>query len=348
MKDWKQIAVSPETPIRNVLAIIDQGALQIALVVDENDRLMGTVTDGDVRRGILRGVDLDEPVRRVFNENSVTVSVDDDVTFIQRLMKDKYARQIPMLDHDGRVVRLYLLKDFLREDKRDIPVLLMAGGLGTRLKPLTDDCPKPLLRIGGRPILEIILENFIEHGFRQFYFSVNYKAKMIEDYFGDGSRWGATIEYLREKKKMGTAGALSLIPEQPTVPIIVMNGDLLTKVNFQHLLAFHKENENPATICVSEYGFRVPFGVVQVENNRLIGLREKPEHKFFVNAGIYILEPEVLNLIPKNEFFDMTSLFEELILRNNDVAVFPLREYWLDVGRLGDYEQAKDEYHNME
>lgn len=344
MKDWRQIAVSPKTLIRNVLAIIDQAALQIALVVDEDDKLMGTVTDGDVRRGILRGVGLDESVRRVFNQNPVTVSVDDDLKHIYRIMRERRARRIPVLDHDGRVVRLELLQEFLDGGKQDSPVLLMAGGLGTRLKPLTDDCPKPLLKVGGKPVLETILDNFIEYGFWKFYISVNYKAKMIEEHFGDGSRWGVHIDYVHEEERLGTAGALGLLPERPKHTLLVMNGDLITKVNFNHLLEFHREQNVQATMCAGQYDFQVPYGVAEVRDNRLAALNEKPVQSFFVNAGIYLLEPDVLDLVPRGSFCDMTDLLSELLEKGREAAVFPLREYWLDIGRLSDLKRANGEY----
>jgi NDP-sugar pyrophosphorylase family protein len=237
-----------------------------------------------------------------------------------------------------------LLDYLLEAPERENWVVLMAGGLGTRLAPLTDNCPKPLLKVGNKPILETIIENFISHGFKRFYLSVNYKAEMIEEYFGDGSRWGAEIRYLREDKKMGTAGALGLIPEPLTQPFLVMNGDLLTKVNFSQLLNFHQEQNAHATMCVREYDFQVPYGVVSVDKHRIKSIEEKPVHRFFVNAGIYVLDPEAVSLIPADMPYDMTSLFEQMTANEREVIAFPVREYWLDIGHRDDFERAAGDF----
>ena len=224
----------------------------------------------------------------------------------------------------------------------------MAGGLGTRLRPLTEDCPKPLLKIGGTPVLETILEGFINKGFDTFYISVNYKAEMIESYFGDGSRWGVNIEYLRETQRLGTAGSIRLLPEKPDLPFLVMNGDLLTKVDFAQLLEFHLNNQKlssaMATMCVREYNMQIPYGVVRQEGNRLTRLDEKPIQRFFVNGGIYVFEPDMIDLIPEDEYFDMTHLFDKMMKNNHKTVVFQIREYWMDIGHKGDFETADGEY----
>jgi NDP-sugar pyrophosphorylase family protein len=220
----------------------------------------------------------------------------------------------------------------------------MAGGLGKRLGSLTQSCPKPLLKIGGTPILEIIVNRLAEQGFRKLFISVNYRGEMIEDHFGDGARWTADIQYLREPERLGTAGALSLLPERPPQPFVVMNGDLLTKLNLKHLLDFHREHRAKATMCVREYQFQVPFGVVQADEHRLLGIDEKPTHRFLVNAGIYALDPDVLDLVPKNQMFDMPHLFEKLVATGHETMAFPIREYWMDIGRMDDLEQAASEY----
>jgi dTDP-glucose pyrophosphorylase/predicted transcriptional regulator len=344
MKDWKKTLVKPSDPIIEVIKIIDSGALQIALVVNEDRRLLGTVTDGDIRSGILRGISLEDKLEKIMCKTPIVASEDDDPKTIMEIMKLKDILQIPVVDDSGRVVGLEILKELVHTPKRDNIVVIMAGGMGERLRPLTDDCPKPLIKVGVKPILEIILEEFINFGFRRFFLSVNYKAEMIENHFGDGSKWGVKILYLREKRKMGTAGSLSLLPEMPDTPFFVMNGDLLTKVNFRHLLDFHQEHGAKATMCVREYDFQVPYGVVSAEKHRLLGVDEKPIHKFFVNAGIYVLNPDVINHIPKDTFYDMTSVFENLIKEDEDVAVFPIREYWIDIGRKADFVRANGEY----
>jgi len=342
--DWHEVLIKPNTTIVETIKIIDASALQIALVVDENERLIGTVTDGDIRRGILKGIDLNKPVTEVMKNKFIFARPSMGHEEILKIMKEKYVNQLPIVDGKGRVVRLELLSDLIKEQFFDNLVVLMAGGLGTRLRPLTDDCPKPMVKVGGKPVLETILENFIEQGFRRFYFSVNHLKEKISDYFRDGKKWGVEINYLVEDKKMGTAGALSLIPGNPDRPLIVMNGDLLTKVNYAQLLDFHRENKADATMCLREYSFQIPYGVVKIEKNMITEIDEKPTHSFFVNAGVYILEPEVLKLIPKNTMYDMTTVFEKLIENQKRAAVFPIREYWIDVGYYEDYKRADSEY----
>ncbi|MED1801458.1 nucleotidyltransferase family protein [Brevibacillus porteri] len=344
MNDWTNILISPTTPILKAIEIIDAGARQLALVVDDDNRLLGTVTDGDIRRGLLKGKLLNDPVEGVMNSYPTVASPYDTRENILALMKVRQLHQIPVVDDDGRVIHVEMLNDLLRPILKDNWIVLMAGGQGTRLQPLTYDCPKPLLKVGNKPLLETILLNFIEHGFHKFYISVNYKAEMIQEYFGDGSRWNVTIKYLNEEKSLGTAGALSLLPEKPTLPLLVMNGDLLTKINFEQLLDFHIAYQAKGTMCVREYDFQVPYGVVKVDKQRMVGIEEKPVQRFFVNAGIYVLDPSVIEMIPSNEFFDMPSLFDKFLLEEQQTIVFPIREYWLDIGRLSDFERANVEF----
>lgn len=344
MKDWKSLLVSPDATIKEVIRSIDRGAQKIALVVDEGIRLVGTVSDGDIRRGILKGCDLGNEVRQIMNTSPCVVGKFDGREKILALMRQKKVYQIPIVDDDGVLVGLEVVDTIFNTEKRENWVVLMAGGLGTRLKQLTADLPKPLLKVGDKPILETILDNFIEHGFSRFFISVNYKSEMIEEYFGDGSRWGAQIEYLREDKKLGTAGALGLLPEKPTAPVLVMNGDLLTKVNFRQLLDFHTEHLSSATMCVREYDFQVPYGVVTLDQHRIATIIEKPVQRFFVNAGIYVMEPEILEMIPHEVYLDMPSLFDKLVTQKRETAVFPIREYWLDIGRMDDFERAQLEF----
>ena len=225
-------------------------------------------------------------------------------------------------------------------------VILMAGGLGSRLAPLTDSCPKPLLKVGNQPVLETLIENFLENGFHHFLISVNFQSEMIENYFQDGRQWGASIKYLREKKPLGTAGALGLLEEIPEQPLIVMNGDLLTKLNFRGLLEFHEEHDAPITMCVREYDFQIPYGVVKLDGSYASALEEKPVHKFFVNAGVYVINQEILTSIPKNQYYNMTDLITPL-LEKKKVASFPIHEYWIDIGKVEDLRQAHGEYETV-
>lgn len=344
MKDWKKVLVTPETTIRDTIKIIDEGALQIALVVDENNHLLGTVTDGDVRRSILRSVLLEEPVHLIMNANPVVASDKSSRSEIMTLMRKKTLHQIPIVDAGGKVMGLLSFESLIRPFSRNNWVVIMAGGEGVRLLPMTEDSPKPMLKVGGKPIIETIIENFIEFGFRRFFFAVNYKAEIIEDYFGDGSDWNVQIEYLREEAKLGTAGALSLLPEKPNAPIVVMNGDILSRINFEQLMNFHQEHHAAATMCVREYDLQVPYGVAEVDSYRLIALEEKPVQRFFINGGIYVLNPEVLAHIQPNSYCDMPTVFNNLIAEKAETVVFPVREYWLDLGRMEDFARAQIEF----
>jgi len=346
MTNWRKALVRPDTPILEAMRIIDAAALQIAIVIDDNGTLLGTVTDGDIRRGILRGESLDSPVRAVMNVNPVVGQAGDKPEKWYALMKVRQLRHLPIVNRDRQLVNVELWDRFVASKKHKNWVVLMAGGLGTRLRPLTDDCPKPLLKIGTTPILEVILTNFILQGFSSFYISVNYMADKIMDYFGDGSKWGAEIRYLHETQRLGTAGALSLIRERHEEPLIVMNGDLLTKVNFQQLLDFHNEAKAEATMCVREYEYQVPYGVIRVDGHRLIMIEEKPLQRFFINGGIYVISPQAKEAIPYNTFYDMTTLFEQLIGDRVETAVFPIREYWMDIGRMDDFVRANEEFRN--
>lgn len=342
----RNITVKTGASIREALQVIDRGAIQIALVVDEQDRLVGSVTDGDIRRGLLRGVSLDDAVDDVCNKNPITAEVTDDSETINDLMIQKGLLQIPVLDEDGRIIRIKSIDDIVRVKKKDNLVVLMAGGKGTRLRPLTRKTPKPLLKVGNKPILETIIENFGKYGFHNIVISVRYKADMIKNYFGDGAKWGVNIDYIEEPEPMGTAGALALLNRRVDEPFFVMNSDLLTKVNFLNLLEYHETRENTATMCVREFNLEVPYGVVRTDENTIMEIKEKPVQNFFINAGIYLLNPGCLGLIPKDKMFDMPDLFKELINREQTVRSFPVREYWLDIGRMSDLEQANMDYEN--
>ncbi|MDZ4153191.1 nucleotidyltransferase family protein, partial [Methylicorpusculum sp.] len=330
MSNWKDILLLPGVSIREAIFTLDKSALQIVLIVDEKQHLLGTITDGDIRRGILRGMSLDDSVKLIMNISPTVAQVDESREGVLALMRKKHLLHIPIVDESGCVVSLETLHELIQSRNRNNWVVLMAGGLGSRLHPLTEDCPKPMLNVGNKPLLETILENFIEYGFSKFYISVNYMADIVKSHFEDGKKWGIEIQYLEETQKLGTAGALSLLPRKPSEPIFVMNGDILTKVNFSQLLDFHANHIAQATMCVREYDYQVPYGVVTIDNHRVTQIEEKPIQRFFVNAGIYVIEPEMLGLIPSNTYFDMPNLFDQLITSNKETAAFPIREYWLD------------------
>ncbi len=336
--------IGPQAAIFDAIACIDRSGLQIALVVDDEGRLMGTLTDGDIRRALLRNLPLTQPVADVMTRHPRLAPVDSDDTKLFRMMRALQIRHLPLVDEDGRVVGLRTLTGLLQTPRRSNRVVLMAGGLGVRLHPLTRTVPKPMLSVGGKPLLETILETFIDYGFWRFSISLNYLAETIVGHFGDGSRWGVEIEYLREPARMGTAGSLSLLGETPAEPFIVMNGDILTAVDFGEMLHFHLDNKALATMALHEYSFQVPYGVARVEDHRLVGITEKPIHHHFINAGIYVLDPRALDRIPKETVFDMPDLFRCLIAEGQTTVAFPIREYWLDIGQPQDLQKAEIEF----
>ena len=344
MKNIENIKLRQNATIKEALEIIDSGAMQIALVVDDNDKLLGTLTDGDIRRGILRGLDIDSSIETIVFKEPAVAKISSTKEEILKIALSKKLHQIPIVDDNGIVLDLKEIEELVEPKIKTNRVILMVGGLGTRLRPLTQDMPKPMLKVGNKPILQTIVEKFAEYGFVNITMCVNFNASIIRDYFGDGKEFGVNIDYVLEQKRMGTAGALSLLKERPSEPFFVMNGDLLTNVNFEHIFNYHTLNKATATMCVREYDYEVPYGVVKMNDNKIIEIAEKPVQKFFVSAGIYMLSPEILDLIPKNEFYDMPTLFEKLIKLSKNVISFPIREYWLDIGRMEEYQRANEEY----
>ena len=344
MKNIEDITVKESISILEVMKIIDESSKQIAIVIDENNKLLGTISDGDIRRALLKNIPLTESVKEIYFKTPTVASINDSREEIINICKVKKIHQIPIVDSKGNLVGLEILDELISKEKKLNKVVLMVGGLGTRLQPLTENIPKPMLEVGNKPILQTIVEKFAEYGYLNIVMCINYKSHVIKDYFGDGAEFGVNIEYVSEKDRMGTAGALSLLKDKPQEPFFVMNGDLLTNANFEHLHNFHISNNSIGTMCVRDYDFQVPFGVVSIKDTKILSIDEKPMHKFFVNAGIYMFDPEILDYIPKNEFYDMPTLFKKLIDKNKKVISFPLREYWLDVGRIEEYEKANLEY----
>lgn len=344
MSDWTKTFVPLDATLRDVLATIDAATLQIAIVVDDAQCLLGVITDGDVRRALLRGATLEMPARAIMTRNPVTASPDMKQSAIERRMYEHDLQQVPVVDEDGVIVGLALHGRLLPRERRDTEVFLMVGGLGSRLGTLTRRIPKPMLRVGDKPILEIIIDGLIAQGFHRFRLAVNHRAELIERYFGNGNRWGAEIHYLRESKKLGTCGALSLAHDRPEEPFLVMNGDILTKVRFHELLDFHKSHGGAATMAVREYAVQIPFGVTRLEERRVTSLVEKPTERFRVNGGIYVLDPMCIDLIPCDTYLDMPSLLNAVMEQGMGVYGYPIDGYWLDVGRTDDLQQAHADY----
>jgi len=344
MKNPDKIKINSNSSIKEALQIINSGAMKIAVLVNESGKLLGTITDGDIRRGLLNGIAMDEKAEKVSNKDPLVCGVNESREKILQKALARKVYQIPIVDNNNYLIGIEELDELISKEKKTNKVVLMAGGMGTRLGELTKNTPKPMLHVGDRPILETIIENFIKSGFTDIILSVNHLSHVIENYFGDGSRHGANITYVHEKKRLGTAGALDIIREQLNEPFFVMNGDILTNINFEHLYDFHISHESTATMCVREYDFQVPYGTVNIENGKILSIDEKPIHKFFVSAGIYMLSPESLKYVPQDTFFDMPTLFEKIIADNKNSVSFPMREYWLDVGQKKDYEKANIEF----
>ena len=343
----KSLTIDAETSIREALGAIDRSKRQIALVVDSDGKLIATVTDGDVRRGILRGVDMDGPVSEVMHREPTTITKGAPDAEARRLIRERKLQHVPVLDEAGRVVDLATVSDLFGVRPNDTRVVLMAGGLGTRLRPLTEHTPKPMLMVGGKPLLEQILGVFADQGFWKISISVNYRREIVQEYFGDGAKFGVDIEYIEEDQAMGTAGALSLLEKRPEAPFIVMNGDLLVSLQFSELLSFHRKLGAAGTMVVREYEHQIPYGVVRTENSLMTGIEEKPTERYFVNGGIYVLSPEALDLVTKGEPLDMPSLLTRLSDAQHKVGVFPLRDYWRDIGQMHDLEAARSEFDSV-
>lgn len=343
MDEWRKTLISPDLQISNVIEVIDLNSQQIAIVTDDEGKLIGTVTDGDIRRGILKKIPLSCPVSQIMNPHPIAIPKMNDRKSIINILKANKIRHLPVIDEFRHVIGIERLEAQL-SDFHSNWVVIMAGGRGKRLKSLTDECPKPMLKIGGKPVLQTILEQFIRQGFTRFCISVNYKSIQIKEYFGDGTWMGAKIVYIDEKQRMGTAGSLSLFPFETQEPVIVLNGDILTKLSFEQLIDFHRDHKAKATIAVAMYDFQLPYGLIKANKDHLIGFEEKPVFSSFINAGIYVLNPEVLSCVPKNSYFDMNNLFKILLENEEPVCIFPIREYWADIGEMGSFHLACQDY----
>ncbi|TBM44700.1 nucleotidyltransferase family protein [Vibrio cholerae] len=346
---WQKTLIYKTNTIKQSLEIINNEALRVALVVDNDKRLVGVVTDGDIRRGLLNNLSLLEPVSLVMNQTPTTAKVGTCRARLIELMEEKDILSIPLLDEMGKVVGLETLHSALQKPKYQNPVFLMAGGFGTRLRPLTDQCPKPMLKIGDKPILETVICSFIKAGFVNFYISTHYMPELIQAHFGDGTDLGVNITYVHEQSPLGTGGALGLLPKDlpESLPLIMMNGDVLTKVDFQRLLDFHVTHDADATMCVREYDYQIPYGVINGEGNKIISMVEKPIQRFFVNAGIYVVSPRVIQSVPENYRIDMPTLLEQHMQERDKILMFPIHEYWLDIGRMDDFNRAQADIHTL-
>lgn len=338
---WRQALLGPDANIQQAIRCLDKAAMRIVIVVDENVRLLGTISDGDIRRGLLRGLTLESPIETIVHRTPLVVPPEIGREFVTRLMLANKINQIPIVDQDRQVVGLHLWDGVVASPERPNTMVVMAGGLGTRLRPHTEACPKPLLPVAGRPMLEHIIERARDQGFSRFVLAVHYLGHMIEKHFGDGSRFMVQIDYLREDMPLGTAGALALLADRLDAPFVVTNGDVLTDIHYGELLDFHVRHAATGTMAVRSHEWQHPFGVVQTKGINIIGFEEKPVMRSYINAGVYALAPEMLGLLERGQPCDMPALFERARAAGKVIVAYPMHEPWLDVGRHEDLKRAR-------
>lgn len=342
MKDWRAIRLCPEATIRDAMRVIDAGAAGIALICADDDRLLGTVSDGDIRRALLADREMSDRAYDVANLRPRAAHASTDRVVLLDLMRRYGVTLMPLTDASGRVQAVRTLTQLLERPQLDNPIFIMAGGFGTRLHPLTADTPKPMLKVGDKPMLQHLIERFVRQGFTRFYVSTHYLPEKIREHFGDGSAYGARITYVHEDEPLGTGGALGLLPGGlPELPLLMINGDVLTNVDFTRLLRHHERSSRLATMCVREYEYQVPYGVVQSAEDVVTGMVEKPVHRYHVNTGIYVLDPEVVRSVRPGTRIDMPTLLENVVGDGGEVGIYSSFDYWLDIGRLDDYERAQ-------
>lgn len=327
--------------IRDAMIALDRGSLNLALVVDGARRLVGLMTDGDIRRALLRGATLDDRLADVMRRNFVSVGTRAGRAEVMDLMQARYIEQIPIVDDDGRIAGMHLLRDLIGVTERANWAVIMAGGRGARLAPLTDQIPKPMLRVAGRPILERLVLHLVGQGVRRIFIAINYLGHVIREHFADGSRLGARIEYLAEEQPLGTGGALSLLPAPPTTPVLVMNGDLVTQADLSALLTFHERGSQVATIAVRKYFHEVPFGCVELDGDRLVRLDEKPTLTRLVNTGIYVLAPQLVTALPRGVATTIPDILAGAMNRGEEVRAFEIEDDWIDVGQREQLDRAR-------
>lgn len=341
---WRKVLLPAGATIQQAISNLDESGLQIVLVVCAEGRLLGSVTDGDVRRALLKGLKLEGAVQEIMFTAPLVVPPEIGREMVLHLMHANKIHQLPIVDAERQVVGLHLWDEVIEPSNRPNTMVIMAGGLGKRLLPLTEDCPKPMLPVGGKPMLERIIERAKSEGFRRFIVSVHYLGHIIEEYFEDGEQWGVEIRYLHEESPLGTAGAISLLNPRPDEPFVVTNGDVLSDIRYGEMLDFHVRHGAQATMAVRLHEWQNPFGVVRTEGIDIIGFDEKPVHRTHVNAGIYVLAPSVLDELIVGEQCDMPTLFERIQRIGQSTIAYPMHEPWLDVGRPDDLQKARSQY----
>lgn len=333
--------------IKDVIESIDAGAKGIALLVNDDETLLGTITDGDIRRSILKGVSLENSVENIVHYNPISVKQSMTREEIKDIFIKRAVKDIPIVDDDNRVVDLISINDILLPEGKENPVIIMAGGLGTRLKDLTKEVPKPMLKVGHDPILQHIIANFKQYGYNKILISVNYKSEIIENYFQNGLAYGVKIEYIRENKRLGTAGGIKLAEDYIDKPFFVINGDIFTNLNVENMMKFHVKNKFDITVGTRKHSFQIPYGVIETENNYIKHLKEKPQIEYLINAGVYCLNPNLISSIPDNKYFEITDLIDICIKNGGKVGSYEIKDYWMDIGRMEDYNKVNNDIYDL-
>ena len=340
---WHKTVLTKNATIKEAIMNLSASSMQIILITNDNDMLLGVVNDGDIRRGILKGLTVDNSIADVMNNNPIVVREDVASETVIQMMSSNHFTVIPVVDENKKVLGLYLLNEMIAKEKKLNKIIIMAGGRGERLLPKTKDCPKPLLPINGKPMLEHIILKARDEGFSRFVIAIHYLGSMIQEYFGDGSSWDIEIEYLNEEQPLGTAGAISLINERPNLPVIVTNADIISDITYVRLLDFHNQHQDViATMAVRLYETQHPFGVVSTSGVDIVSFEEKPILRNNVNAGVYVLEPKVFDYLEKNSYCDMPTLFNTLQINKLRTIVYPIHESWKDIGHLEEYNKANN------
>ena len=346
--DFRKVILNTDHNIRDAMQALDSAALRIVIVCDQELKLLGTVTDGDIRRGLLSDCEMTDSITKVMNKNPLTAQCKASRSHRLKIMEEYDLLALPIVDEEKHLIDLETLNCVMKPQARDNPVLIMAGGFGTRLQPLTDHCPKPMLRVGEKPMLEHLIDQFVSFGFHNFYISTHYLPGIIREHFGDGSKWNVSIQYVHEDNPLGTGGALGLLPKnRPNLPLIMMNGDVLTKLNYSELLRHHEESGFDATLCVREDEHRVPFGVIETENQLITDMVEKPTYRYKINTGIYVLNPEIVDSVQVDQRIDMPTLLELHRANDKRIGTYTSYDYWLDIGQIKDYQKAQSDITNF-
>lgn len=347
MNNFKEILVDESATIDEALLTINSNDLQAAIVISNDKKIIGTITDGDIRRSLIKKIQLSENVTKVMNRDFLYLDLDHNIEDVQSFLDKNDIKFVPVLKNK-EIVEIIFKEDERNYQIKESPVFIMAGGFGKRLRPLTDNLPKPMLEIGKSPLLEIIINNFKRFGFRNFYISTHYLPHVIKDYFGNGDKFDINIDYVNEEKPLGTAGALGLLPKDiADQPIIIINGDILTNTNFDRMLDFHIKKSSDITIGARNYQYQIPYGVIETNGLDVIKISEKPIYDFGINSGIYIINSEIIKNQKINLKKDMPELIEKEIMLNRKVLIYRIYDYWRDIGKITDLEMAYKEINHI-